>query len=160
MNWSHETFGYADAHDGNGWVGVRAGEHVTPNISGLLIHPDFVPTAEGCDGDGDDDDGGSEEGGSEGKGAGGSGPSGKSKAGEGSGGPGATQFYAQFDLDSVRGIKQLGEILEHVTARLGPNVELSLEVRATNEEGYDDATQRIVTENASNLGANGPEFEA
>ncbi|HMS73367.1 MAG TPA: hypothetical protein PKB03_10070, partial [Baekduia sp.] len=84
---------------------------------------------------------------------------GKAKGGEGSGASGATQFYAQFDLDSVRGIKQLGEILEHVTARLGPNVELSLEVRATNAEGYDDATQRIVTENASNLGAKGQEFE-
>ena len=85
--------------------------------------------------------------------------SGRSKGGEGSGGATATRFYAQFDLDSVRGIKQLGEILEHVTARLGPNVELSLEVRATNDAGYDDGTQRIVTENATNLGANGPEFE-
>jgi predicted AAA+ superfamily ATPase len=157
MNWSNETFGYADAHDGNGWLGVRTGEHVTPNISGLLIHPDFVPSLKGAaeaDCDGDEGSGGSEE-----KGTIGTGASGKTKDGKGSGGPGATRFYAQFDLDSVRGIKQLGEILEHVTARLGPNVELSLEVRATNVEGYDDATQRIVAENASNLGANGAEFE-
>ncbi len=67
-------------------------------------------------------------------------------------------FYAQFDLDPVRGIKQLGEIMEHVAARLG-DVELSLEVRATSKTGYDDATQRIVSENANNLGAHGPEFE-
>ncbi len=149
---------------GSGWVGVRTASHVTPNISGLLIHPDFVPAPKGAAGAGDghgDSEGGGEDGGSEkAGGTGGSGSSGKSKAGEGSGSTGATQFYAQFDLDSVRGIKQLGKILEHVTARLGPNVELSLEIRATNEVGYDDATQRIVTENASNLGANGPEFEA
>jgi hypothetical protein len=77
----------------------------------------------------------------------------------GGGGKGKTQFYAQFDLDPVRGIKQLGEILEHVTARLGAGVELHLEVRASNDDGYDDATQRIVKENAANLGANGAEFE-
>jgi len=160
LNWSQETFGYADAHDGNGWVGVRTASHVTPSISGLLIHPDFVPAPKGAAGTGDSEGGGEDGGSEEAGGTGGSGSSGKSKAGEGSGSTGATRFYAQFDLDSVRGIKQLGEILEHVTARLGPNVELSLEIRATNEEGYDDATQRMVTEDASNLGANGPEFEA
>ena len=71
----------------------------------------------------------------------------------------ATRFYAQFDLDTVRGIKQLGEILENITARLGPNVELSLEVRATNEDGYDDDTRRIVSENAKSLEATATEFE-
>ena len=69
------------------------------------------------------------------------------------------QFYAQFDLDPVRGIKQLGEILEHVIARLGAGVEISLEVRARDPEGYDEGTQRTVSENATNLGANGTEFE-
>ncbi len=49
--------------------------------------------------------------------------------------------------------------LQHVTARLGAGVELHLEVRASNDDGYDDATQRIVKENAANLGANGAEFE-
>lgn len=43
---------------------------------------------------------------------------------------------ALFKLDPIRGIKDLGEILEHVTARLGSDVELSLEVRATSAEGY------------------------
>ena len=75
------------------------------------------------------------------------------------GGPSKTQFYAQFDLDPVRGIKELGEILEHVAARLGPGVELSLEVRSENPAGYDDATRRVVSENATNLGANSAEFE-
>lgn len=159
LNWTQETFAYADAYGEETWFGVRTASHVTPIVSGLVVHPDFISAAkdETDDNSGDGDVGG--EGGPEGAGDSGTGGSGRSKGGEGSGGATATRFYAQFDLDSVRGIKQLGEILEHVTARLGPNVELSLEVRATNDAGYDDGTQRIVTENATNLGANGPEFE-
>ena len=73
--------------------------------------------------------------------------------------PAATEFYARFDLDPIRGIRQLGEILEHITARLGPDVRLELEVRAASAEGYDDATRRIVTENAASLKARAAEFE-
>lgn len=152
LNWSQETFGYADAHDGKTWVGVRTGQHVTPSSSGLLIHPHHVPEPPAADlgggASGEEQDG----------------PvGGTTTAGKPAGAPGglsATKFYAAFDIDSVRGIKQLGEILEHVTARLGADVQLSLEVRATKVDGYDDATQRIVSENAANLGAKGVEFEA
>ena len=156
MNWRAETFGYADAHDDDSWVGVRTGEHVTPRVSGLLVHPDHVPAKQ--DEKGDD----SEDGTGGGKSAGGGGKGTGTSGGGGSGGkdtPTKTQFYAQFDLDPVRAIKELGEILEHVTARLGAGVELHLEVRAKNTEGYDDATQRIVSENASNLGSVAAEFE-
>jgi hypothetical protein len=158
LNWSQETFAYAEAHDGETWVGVRTACHVTPAISGLVVLPDAVPTTQG----GSERD---EEGtGAAGDGAGVVGGRGAAGSQSGAGGVGpsdaaATRFYAQFDLDPVRGIKQLGEILEHVAARLGPNVELSLEVRAATDDGYDDATKRIVSENASNLGANGAEFE-
>jgi hypothetical protein len=98
-------------------------------------------------------------GGSEGIGDNGTAGGGEAKGDDGSGAAGATRLFAQFDLDSVRGIKQLGEMLGHLTARPGSNLELSLEVRATNAEGYDDAIQRIVTDNATNLGVNGPELE-
>jgi predicted AAA+ superfamily ATPase len=150
LNWQAETFGYAEAHDGDKWVGVQVTQHVTPQMGGLLVHPDHVPvkkdeTGEDADAGSDEEDFG-DEGGIE--------PSPPESAG-----PTRSQFYAQFELDPVRGIKQLGEILEHVTARLGSNVELHLEVRAADPEGFDDATQRIVKENANNLGAKGAEFE-
>ena len=159
LNWQAETFGYAEAHDGTSWVGVRTGEHVTPAVSGLLIHPEHVPApageddnrgAEETDGDG----GGAESGGTKRATSGGGG--GDAGVGEGAT---KTRFYARFDLDPVRGIKQLGEILEHVTARLGAGVEIEIEIRAESAQGYDDATQRIVKENAANLGAEGAEFE-
>jgi hypothetical protein len=59
----------------------------------------------------------------------------------------------------VRGIKQLGEILEHVGDKLGSELEISVEVRAKNAEGFDDRTRRTVSENAKNLGASAAEFE-
>ncbi|MGB2757223.1 MAG: hypothetical protein WBD02_06125 [Acidimicrobiia bacterium] len=161
LNWTQETFAYADAHDGTNWVGVPTASHVTPAVSGLLVHPDFVPTAKDETGPATTTTAAAAVVMAAPREPATAGPADQAsrRGGEGSGGATATQFYAQFDLDAVRGIKQLGEILEHVTTRLGPNVELSLEVRATNDEGYDDATQRIVAENASNLCARGPEFE-
>ena len=62
-------------------------------------------------------------------------------------------------LDPVRCIKELGEIADHISAHLGSDIELVLEVRATNPEGFNEATQRTVSENASNLGATASEFE-
>lgn len=154
LNWSQETFGYAEAHDGNNWVGIRTGEHVTPAVSGLLIHPEHVPTEKPEQG------GSAAHGDAEADGDGGDSKFDHDDAGKReSRGPSKTQFYAQFDLDPVRGIKELGEILEHVAARLGSGVELSLEIRSESAAGYDDATQRIVSENASNLGAKSSEFE-
>ena len=69
-----------------------------------------------------------------------------------------TRFYAQFELDSVRGVKQLADILEHVTARLG-SVRITVEVEADEPGGFDEAARRIVTENAHNLGAKAAEFD-
>ncbi len=61
----------------------------------------------------------------------------------------------------VRAIRQLGEILTNVTNHLDGSVAtLTLEVNACTptDEGYDDRTRRVVTENATHLGGE-PEFE-
>lgn len=148
INWQSETFAYAEAHDGQTWVGIHKGEHVQPAVSGLLVRPEHVPAPQAVDEGGSSSD--------EGDGyttrAGANGPR---VAREDS----ATSFYAQFSLDPVRAIKQLGEILQHVTAHLGPDVELHLEIRSTNSSGYTDTTRRTVSENVQNLGGQGAEFE-
>ena len=150
IGWTQETFAYAAAHDGTTWVGVQSGEHVTPSPSGLLVHPDFLPEPsdpEPPTGTPDPDALGS-----------GTTTSRPEKDPE----PpksGPTQFYAQFKLDPVRCIKELGEIADHVNSHLGADVELVLEVRATNPEGFEDSTKRTVTENAANLKAVASEFE-
>ena len=157
FDWEKTTFAYADVHDGERWLGVRTAQHVTPTHSGLLIRPDSLPPPA----DPEPDTGApAEEGasGAAGAKAGGTEPDGS--AGDATGSTsGPTEFYAEFQLDPVRCIKQLGEIAEHVTARLGPDVELTLEVRARNSDGFDEATRRTVSENATNLGSRSSEFE-
>ena len=162
MNWAQETFAYAEDHNGEKWVGVQTAQHVALTAGGLLVEPDFylasVLPEVGEPGNGGADDGERGKPGSPGTGTG----AGPGPAPPGTSGPvipSVTQFYAQFDIDPVRAIKQLGQILESVSARLGPNIELSLEIRANKADGYDDATQRIVSENATNLGASASEFE-
>ena len=151
ITWQQDTFAYAEAHDGERWVGLHAGDVVPPAPSGLLIHPDRVPapeeqpqTAAGEPHRRTDDSQGADTAPVE-------------PPGPESGNP--TQFYAQFSLDPVRCIKQLGEIADHVSSRLGDKVELVLEVRATSEDGFDDSTRRTVSENSRSLGAASSEFE-
>ena len=132
-------------------MGVRTGEHLIPGVGGLLIHPEHVPDAKDVD-TGDDEDG-------EGDGDGDGDDGGGDGTGDGASGEIPTRFYAQFDLDSVRAIKHLGEILEDVVSHLGPDLELELEVRAKNEDGYDEATRRTVSENARHHGSKATEFE-
>ena len=70
-----------------------------------------------------------------------------------------TSYYALFDLDAVRGVKQMGDILEHIVNHLGENVELTLEIRKKNLAGFDDSSVRTASENAQNLGAKTYAFE-
>ena len=149
-DWAQETFAYAEAHDHSTWVGIQTLQHVNPTPSGLLVHPDRLPDPSEPESPEQESPG----------------PSADTQfSGHSSETPGSatstspTQFYAQFDLDPVRCIKELGEIAEHISSHLGPNVELVLEVRATNPEGFEDSTQRTVSENATNLGATATEFE-
>ena len=158
LNWQQETFAYAEAHDGDTWVGVQTAQHVTLLAGGLLIHPDYVPAPSVPVDPGEDeppDPGGQDTPGGQ-KGQGGEHrdpkPGGDDR-------PNSTQFYAQFNLDRIRGAQQLGDILEHIAAHLGPEVQLELELRAANADGYDDGIRRTVSENAQSLNAQAAEFE-
>ena len=151
LTWQQDTFAYAQAHDGERWVGLHTHEAVFPAPSGLLIHSDRVPEPveppqpqpgdpPGGTGPHPDPPGG------------GPGPAPQSAQ--------PTTFYAQFELNPVRCIKQLDDIVENVSSKLGGSeVELVLEIRAKNEQGFDEATRRTVSENARNLKAHSSEFE-
>ena len=168
MMWKEETFAYAEAWDDQRetWVGVRSGAGANANISGFVVQGERLPLPEEADASG---------GAAPGEGEPGAGVPGEipgtvaPAGGQVSGGqqgtlklpqkPKPTRFYAQFDLDLIRSIKQLDEILELVTRHLGENVELTLEINAKKPEGYDDSTRRVVSENSIQLGAKGVEFE-
>lgn len=154
LTWQQDTFAYAEAHDGDRWMGLHTDRAVPPAPSGLLVHPDRVPAAPEAHGSLAEPDGDADRGSEDG--------SEHSGAGLAAAPPEADRrnhFYAQFTLDPVRCIKELGEIAEHVAGKLGDDVELVLEVRARSEEGFDDSTRRTVSENARSLGARSPEFE-
>ena len=122
---------------------------IWPALSGLLIHPDHVPAPEEPKPVTDEPPVRTD------------GSDGPTTPPVGSPEPGSskpTQFYAQFNLDPVRCIKQLGEIADHVSSKLGDDVELALEIRAKSEEGLDESTRRTVSENARSLGAQSSEF--
>lgn len=151
LNWSQETFAYAEAHNGDTWVGITAGAHVDPKRSGLLIAPAYVPSSEPEPEPG---------GGSGSSGSGGTGVPVKKKPVDPPVGISLpTEFYALFKLDPVRGIRQLGDILEHVVQRLGTHADLTLEIRSSNAAGFEEAVRRTVSENAANLSAQESAFE-
>ena len=150
ITWLQDTFAHAETHDDERWAGLNADNAVQPAPSGLLIRPDRIPAApdpQEPDGDLDaeSDVGASDSGGVT------TTPSPDPSQ--------LTRFYAQFNLDPVRCIKRLGEIADHVSSRLGPDLELVLEVRATSDEGFGESTRRTVSENARSLGARSTEFE-
>ena len=151
ITWQQETFAYAEAHDGNQWVGLHTDTAVAPATSGLLIHPDHVPEPEAPSPPTTEDP------------PGGTGDAPEPPSDEPEPDPAdvlPTEFYAQFRLDLARCIKQLHSIVEHVGDKLGdPDLELVLELRAKNQQGFNESTQRTVSENARNLAAESSEFE-
>ena len=150
ITWQEDTFAYAEAHDGERWVGLHTDDAIPPAPSGLLIHPDHVPEPEAPTGP--------PEAPTSGPGV----PHGPTDAPADPPGPGSglpTQFYAQFSLDPLRCNTQLGDIEDHVISKLGADVELVLEVRSKSDEGFDESTRRTVSENARSLGAQSSEFE-
>ncbi|KLR61150.1 putative ATPase (AAA+ superfamily) [Actinobacteria bacterium IMCC26207] len=161
-HWETETFGYAAAHNGDKWVGLKTGEHVMVERTGLVIHPEHVPSKEDPTAP---INGGGEQGGGDNPDNPAVTPPAPGKPGDGTSGGGemppasSTGFYSRFELSTVRGIRELGEIFDNVVGHLGPDVELVLEVRATKPDGFSEAVQRTVSENAANLGATGTEFE-
>ena len=151
ITWLQDTFAYAEAHDDERWLGMRTDKAVPPAPSGLLIHPDHLPEPEAPTepgpgepvGETDDPDG----------------PTAPPERQREPQSTKLTRFYAQFNLDPVRCIKQLGEVADHVSSRLGDDVELVLEIRAASDDGFDESTRRTVSENARSLGAQSSEFE-
>ena len=154
MAWQAETFAYADAHDGERWVGLVFASHVDARPSGLLVQPESVQQQ--IDSERSPEPG--------------PGP-GRHSEPESTPKPGPepgpspqdpTRFYGQFSLDSVRAIRQLEDILrnvvEHLTGAPNGEVILTLEINATSE-GFDDRVRRVVNENAAQLGSESNEFE-
>jgi hypothetical protein len=73
------------------------------------------------------------------------------------------RFYGTIDLDPVRAKLDFATIVDEVvqqfTSRLGIDISISVEIRATSGEGYDEALQRTIKENCNVLKFGSAEFE-
>lgn len=153
--WDTETFAYADVYDQEAgvWKGIKRNQQVIPSRSGFLLRPDVVPPLPSP---------AQPEGGGITTSSSGTTliiPVEDADQEDTSGEQKPTRFYAIFNLDPVRGIRQIDDILTNVTNHLGKNVTLTLEIRAENPEGFDDHNRRTVEENTDQLGAQTYEFE-
>jgi predicted AAA+ superfamily ATPase len=166
LTWDTETFAYAEAYDVSRWVGLLTAQQVVPRRSGCVVAPtaateqiraETKPIADPTQSPGlatgteaaPTDDGVASS----------ITPGPKSDAGSLAL---PKSFYGKFLLDRVRAIRQLEDILQNVVDHLSRAedgaVELTLEINARST-GYDDRVQRVVSENAGQLGAAGQEFE-
>jgi len=77
--------------------------------------------------------------------------------------PVTTRFYGRATLNSDRVGKNAGDIAENVIAHLsgleGSEVVVTIEIQATNAEGFEDHVIRTVTENCRTLKFDSQEFE-
>jgi uncharacterized protein len=67
-----------------------------------------------------------------------------------------TAFWGSKRLDPTRPVpdfnKVATEVLQHLTSLTDSDVEVTVQVRATRREGFDEPTVRTVSENANYLG--------
>jgi predicted AAA+ superfamily ATPase len=77
--------------------------------------------------------------------------------------PAKKQFYATATLDPVKAKMTFAtivdEVVEQFSAKVGVDVTISVEIRATSQNGFDDGTQRTVKENCNVLKFGSAEFE-
>ena len=158
-NWQNDTFAYAESYDSEAdrYPGLLKAQHVdvTQSLAAVLVDPERALVqidAESRLAETEDEVPGEIE------------DTWKPKD-PGPGRPPApkpTRFYGRMELDLVRAMRDLGGIIDEVTKHLsgtGNEVTLTVEINARSG-GYDTRTQRIVKENATQLGFESHEFEA
>ena len=163
--WATDGIAYAEGHDGERYVGLRAGEMLAAIApSGLLVHPeaaDYQIAAEqaararAMEGD---------------AGSGVTAPVGPEAEGdvdaeqtEPAGPTMPTRYYGRVTVKADRWTRTAADIAEAIVNQLtqaeDAKVSVTIEVEATADDGFDDV-QRTITENAATLKFNDSDFES
>jgi hypothetical protein len=73
------------------------------------------------------------------------------------------QFYGTVDINPIKAkidfATIMDEVVQQFTARVGVEVEISVEIRAKSKEGFDESVQRTIRENCHVLKFNNSEFD-
>ncbi len=74
-----------------------------------------------------------------------------------------TRFFGSVELDPLKvsssSQKVVDEVLQHLSAIYGSKVKVTLEIEVENENGFDETTRRVVSENSRTLGFREGEFD-
>lgn len=74
-----------------------------------------------------------------------------------------TQFYGSVRLDAIKAKMDfsalIDEVVENFSSQMGVDVQISVEIRANSNKGFDANLQRAIKENCSMLKFNNAEFE-
>ena len=159
--WSTEGFAYADGHNGERYIGLRAAEQLSSVApSGLVVHPAAAsrqfareepesPPTEGAVDPGRV-------------------PKGKDPApvveiDAPHAPPRPTRYYGRVTLASDRWTLVAADVAEGVVQRLnrieGAQVKVTIEIEAAAEAGFDEATQSDIAENSVTLRFNTSDFD-
>ena len=164
--WATDGIAYAEGHDGERFVGLRAGEMLAAIApSGLVVHPDTANSQTEAEKAAraralEDEAGGTV-----------TAPVGTESEQDGDGEPSApagpglpTRYYGRVTVGSDRWTRTAADIAEAIVNQLAQaedaKVSVTIEVEATAEEGFDDDVQRTITENAATLKFNDSDFES
>jgi hypothetical protein len=74
-----------------------------------------------------------------------------------------TRFYGSIDLNQQKVAssvqKVVDEVVQHLVAKYGTNIRITLDIEADNAEGFEESVVRTVSENANTLGFSQKGFE-
>ncbi|WP_419850048.1 hypothetical protein [Candidatus Poriferisocius sp.] len=164
--WATDGIAYAEGHDGERYVGLRAGEMLAAIApSGLLVHPDAANSqieaeqaarARAMEGD---------------AGGGVTAPVGPETEGnvdpeptDPAGPTMPTRYYGRVTVKADRWTRTAADIAEAIVNQLAQaedaKVSVTIEVEATADDGFDDDVRRTITENAATLKFNDSDFES
>lgn len=166
ISWDPDTFAYADAYDQNAdrYLGLKAGEAGSVSItsSSVLVKPKRAAQQLEEDETGGGGAGGAGAGG-DGAVAGGSGTEGGTEGGGVVVSPQYRRFYGTAQLSAQRlagdAMKIAEEVLQHLTAIQGSDVQVTLEIQAEFSDDVPEKTVRDVTENCRTLKFESAGFE-
>lgn len=173
LSWRSDTFAYAQSHDeaSGRFLGLKAGEitDVVLGSASVLVKPDVA--AEQLAADRAKQEGGTADAGparDPQPGGGNAGVAEKDPLGDEEAGTVRVQslprrFHGSVTLDSTRAGRDAGqiaeEVIQHLTALMGADVEVTLEIQARVPDGVPENVMRTVLENCRTLKFDSHEFE-
>ena len=169
--WDVDGFGYAEGHDGERYIGLRAGEPLHAIVpSGLVVHPDAASAQLDSESRKRAEQAGSISGTAPLDGGtatitdlGDTSPAVRDPHDVQEGST-PTRYYGRITVGSDRWTRTAADVAEAIVDQLNRTndvqIQVTIEVQATSSGGFDDEVQRSVTENAATLKFDDSDFQS